>query len=98
MNAARLYWAQLEGATKMFQTSEDKTQDGLDYIQNICCELINEFRCPRLVQIEARVGVLQIPAESRPCFEANSHTRIETALPMLSGYLLVRQIPTRSGP
>lgn len=58
INAARFYWAKLQGATNIFQASENKTDDGFDYVQNICCELINEFRCPRLVQIEAFVSVL----------------------------------------
>jgi hypothetical protein len=56
MNAAHFYWAKLEGAINTFQASEDKTNNRLNYVQNICCELINEFRCPRLVQIEARVS------------------------------------------
>lgn len=52
-NAARFYWAKLEGATNKFR--ESKTEAELDNVQDICCQLFNEVRCPRLCQIEARV-------------------------------------------
>lgn len=59
-NAARFYWAKLEGATNMFQESKTKTEEDLDHVQDICCQLFNEFRCPRLCQIEARVSHCEI--------------------------------------
>jgi hypothetical protein len=62
MNATRFYWAKLEGARNLFLGSKveqtSKTEETLHKVQNTCCELINEFRCPRLVQIEARVGTI----------------------------------------
>jgi hypothetical protein len=82
MNAARFYWDKLEGVNNVFKASEDKTDKGLDYFQNICCELINEFRCPRLVQIEALVSV---PLHTPDGIRQNSKlTRPETPLQMLS--------------
>lgn len=50
-NAARFYWAKLEKAKNMLQASKN-TAD-LDNAQDVCCQLVNEFRCPRLCQIEA---------------------------------------------
>jgi hypothetical protein len=49
-NATRFYWSQIQVAATMFRNDDD-----LDEIQDRCCELINESRCPRLVQIEALV-------------------------------------------
>jgi hypothetical protein len=56
MNATRLYWAKLEGATDQFR--ESKTEGTLHKVQNTCCELVNEFRCPRLVQIDAYASTI----------------------------------------
>ena len=46
-NAARFYWGKLERAVAIFEEGNPaKAQD-------ICCELGNEFRCPRFCQVEA---------------------------------------------
>jgi hypothetical protein len=62
MNATRFYWAKLEGAKNLFLMSKteetSKTEKTLHKVQNTCCELINEFRCPRFAQIEAHVGTV----------------------------------------
>jgi len=60
MNATRFYWDKLQGATDQFR--ESKTEETLHTVQNTCCELVNEFRCPRLVQIDAYVGIIGIIA------------------------------------
>jgi hypothetical protein len=49
-NATRFYWSRIQLAATMFRNGDD-----LDEIQDRRCELVNEFRCPRLVQIEALV-------------------------------------------
>jgi hypothetical protein len=45
-NAACFYWAKIERAITTFEAGNyDKAQD-------LCCELGNEFRCPRFCQVE----------------------------------------------
>lgn len=82
-NAARFYWAKIEGATNKFHDSKNEAE--LDNAQDICCQLINEIRCPRFCQIEAYVSL-------NTCHAETSHllTCAETALLMLSRQLLVR--------
>lgn len=57
MNATRFYWAKLAGVNDQFQ--ESKTKETLHEVQNTCCELVNEFRCPRLVRIDAYVSIVE---------------------------------------
>jgi hypothetical protein len=54
-NAARFYWAKLKRASDIFQGR--RTEGQLDRVQDICCQLVNEFKCPRLCQIEALVSL-----------------------------------------
>jgi hypothetical protein len=46
-NAARFYWGKLEKAVAIFKAGN------LEKAQDMCCELGNEFRCPRFCQVEA---------------------------------------------
>jgi hypothetical protein len=46
-NAARFYWAKLKSATTLFE------KGALEEAEDVCCQLGNEFRCPRFCQIEA---------------------------------------------
>jgi hypothetical protein len=63
MNATRFYWAKLQGATDQFE--ESKTEETLHKVQNTCCELVNEFRCPRLLQIDVYVSTVDTPVPSK---------------------------------
>jgi hypothetical protein len=47
-NAARFYWGKLERATAIFEKGNNEEA------KDICCQLINEFRCPRFCQVDAR--------------------------------------------
>jgi hypothetical protein len=53
-NLTRFYWAKLQGASNLFQ--KHKTEDDLDKVQDICCQLVSESQCPQLCQIEAFVS------------------------------------------
>jgi len=46
-NAARFYWVKLERATTL------SDRGALKEAHDVCCQLGNEFRCPRFCQIEA---------------------------------------------
>ncbi|KAM0698317.1 hypothetical protein Q7P36_001783 [Cladosporium allicinum] len=50
-NLTRFYWAKLKGASNLFQ--QRKTEHDLDKVQDICCQLVVESRCPPLCRIEA---------------------------------------------
>lgn len=71
MNATRFYWAKLQGATNQFQ--ESKTEEMLHKVQNNCCELINEFRCPRLVRIDAYLGAIGNAVCPKPYIRTESN-------------------------
>ena len=89
MNATRFYWAKLQGAEDQFLELESKTEEAAQHnvqntnqvlhnVQNTCCELINEFRCPRFVQIEARVGNIHTIV-----FCMHSNLLADTTIPVL---------------
>jgi len=46
-NAAHFYWGNFERAVAIFK------EENPAKAQDICCELGNEFRCPRFCQVEA---------------------------------------------
>jgi hypothetical protein len=53
-NLTRFYWAKLQGTSNVLQ--KHKTEDDLEKVQDICCQLISESQCPPLCQIEAWVS------------------------------------------
>jgi hypothetical protein len=53
-NLTRFYWLKFQGAVNLFQ--KHQTEDDLDKVQDICCQLTSESRCPPLCQIEAWVS------------------------------------------
>jgi hypothetical protein len=54
-NEARFYWTMMDRAVEMYRKS-DNDMNILDTVQDECCKLVSEFRCPRLIQIEAWVS------------------------------------------
>jgi hypothetical protein len=92
---ARYYWDQLEAASNLFQESRDNTArvKYLDYVREICCELINDPCCPRLVQSEARVSVLL--DMSSTVKRGSKLTSPENPLQMPPKDILVREARTR---
>ena len=85
-NLTRFYWAKLKGASNLFQ--QRKIEQDLDKVQDICCQLVVEPRCPPLCRIEACVSFIR-----RAIHRGFPLTFIETPLPMLPSQLLVRQSP-----
>jgi hypothetical protein len=56
-NLTRFYWAKLQGASNLFK--KHKTEEDLDKVQDICCQLVSEYQCPPLCQIEAWVSFVR---------------------------------------
>jgi len=55
-NEARFYWSMKDRAVDLYRKS-DNDKKILDKVQDECCKLVNEFRCPRLIHIEAWVSL-----------------------------------------
>jgi hypothetical protein len=90
-NEARFYWSMMDRAVAMYRTS-DNEMEILDKVQDECCKLVNEFRCPRLIHVEAWVSFQRVC----PSYSSQSRRRPFrnlTGLDMLAQKLRSRCFP-----